>query len=239
MFSPKPNAIMQRREFVFMLLSGFFLGSMSMLNVLGTSKIIDFGFAIGAFKMTVPVGVLAYPITFLCTDLISELYGKVRANGLVWVGLVVNIWLIVILQVGASLPAWDNGMDFSTFDRIKSIATDTVFGSMLAYLLAQLVDVYVFHYFKEKTQGRKLWLRNNASTLTSQLIDTFIVILYVHYANDGFGLADKSQDVVTQSLVNIIGSTYLFKMCFALLDTIPFYFLTIFLRRWLRVNVMV
>jgi queuosine precursor transporter len=234
MFSDKITILEKRREFVFMALSGIFLGSMTLLNVLGTSKILDLGLGIGKFQMLVPVGVLAYPITFLCTDLISELYGKSRANGLVWAGLIVNIWLILVLQLGDAIPAWQNAGDYSTFNKIKVIATDTVVGSMLAYFIAQFVDVYVFHYLKEKTKGKKLWLRNNASTMISQLLDTLIVILYVHFSNDGFHLASESSEVVTQTLFNIICATYMFKFCFALLDTIPFYLLTYFLKKRLR-----
>jgi queuosine precursor transporter len=232
MFGPRTNNLTKNRELVFLILSGFFLGSMTMLNVLGTSKILDLGVSFYSFKMLVPVGVLAYPITFLCTDLISELYGKSRANALVWVGLLVNIWLLLILKLGASIPAWDNAqMDYTTFDKIKAIATDTVVGSMLAYFCAQFLDVYIFHYFKDKTKGKKLWLRNNASTMISQLVDTLIVILYVHYANDGFHMSGKPLDEVNLFLITTIGSTYLFKFCFALLDTIPFYILTKFLKR--------
>lgn len=234
MFSDKITLLEKRREFVFMTLSGIFLGSMTLLNVLGTSKILDLGIGYGDFKMLVPVGVLAYPITFLCTDLISELYGKARANGLVWVGLIVNIWLILVLQLGDAIPAWSNAGDHSTFNKIKMIATDTVVGSMLAYFIAQFIDVYIFHYFKEKTKGKKLWLRNNASTMISQLFDTLIVILYVHFSNDGFHLANESSEVIAQTLFNIIAATYMFKFCFALLDTIPFYLLVYFLKKRLR-----
>ena len=235
MYSSSPNKIVQRREFIFLLLSGLFLGSMTMLNILGTSKIIDTGIAFGKYKMTMPVGVLAYPITFLCTDFVSELYGKTRANTLVWIGLIVNIWVLLILKIGDSLPElFLSNNNYSTFSAIKTIATDTIFGSMIAYMTAQFVDVYIFHYFKEKNKGKKLWLRNNVSTLVSQLIDSVIVILYVHYANDTFHMAGQPEDVVNQFLINTIISTYLFKFFFALIDTIPFYFGVKFLTKWLR-----
>lgn len=223
-----------RREIVFLILTGLFLGSMTMLNILGTSKIIDTGFSFGDFNMMFPVGVLAYPLTFLCTDFVSELYGRARANALVWVGLLVNIWVLFIFKIGGAMPGMEvEGVDASTFEAIKSIATDTIFGSMAAYMIAQFVDVYIFHYLKEKTKGKKLWFRNNASTLISQLLDSVIVILYVHYANDTFHMAGQPCDVVHQFLFNTIVSAYLFKFFFALVDTIPFYFGVKFLKKWL------
>lgn len=235
MYNPSSDKLSQRREFVFLLLCGLFLGSMTMLNILGTSKMIDTGIAFGNFKMTMPVGVLAYPVTFLCTDFISELYGKTRANTLVWIGLVVNLWVLLIFKIGGAMPEMHiEGLDYSTFEAVKTIATDTIFGSMIAYMVAQFIDVYIFHYFKEKTNGKKLWLRNNASTLVSQLIDSIIVILYVHYAHDTFHMAGQSKEVVNQFLLNTILSTYLFKFFFALVDTIPFYFGVKFLKKWLR-----
>jgi queuosine precursor transporter len=236
MYNETDNSVSRKREAVFLILSGIFLGSMTMLNVLGTSKILYLGSLFGFFSLTVPVGVLAYPITFLCTDLISELYGKRRANTLVWVGLLVNVWLLIIIYIGTAIPAWSNSPDSTTFDKIKVIATDTVLGSMVAYLVAQLIDVYVFHYFKTLTKGKKLWLRNNASTMTSQLVDTFIVILYVHFASDGFHLQHLSPNEVFNNLASIIGATYLFKFVFALLDTLPFYWLTSYLSKTLEID---
>jgi len=108
--------IKRRREVVFIILSGFFLGTLAVLNILGISRQIDLSFSI--FGLHIPfvvfVGVLPYPITFLCTDFISELYGKKRANTVVWVGLLLNIWVIFIMWLGGALPPQpefvDNGL---------------------------------------------------------------------------------------------------------------------------------
>ena len=77
-----------------------------MLNILGISRFLDLSFAVGSFQIPffIAVGVLPYPITFLCTDLISELYGKERANKVVWVGLALNLWVVFILWLGSVLP---------------------------------------------------------------------------------------------------------------------------------------
>ena len=101
--SPK---IKRRREVVFIILSGFFLGTLAVLNILGISRQIDLSFTVAGVSIPfiVFVGVLPYPLTFLCTDFISELYGKKRANTVVWVGLLLNIWVIFILWIGGILP---------------------------------------------------------------------------------------------------------------------------------------
>ena len=96
--------------------------------------------------------------------------------------------------------------------------------SMAAYLSAQFVDVHIFHFLKTKTNGKKLWLRNNVSTLFSQLIDSFAVIVITHFLVDGLPKGEDGQ--LTHSLVYFIFSGYLFKLVIALIDTIPFYYLT-------------
>ena len=95
-----------RRELVFVILSGLFLGTLAILNILGISRQIDLSFQIGSVHIpfVVFVGVLPYPITFLCTDLISELYGKRRANMVVWTGLALNLWVLFFLWLGGVLP---------------------------------------------------------------------------------------------------------------------------------------
>ena len=100
------SEIHARRERVFLVLAGLFLGSMTMLNILGVSRFIDLGFEVGGLKipMALAVGVLPYPITFLCTDFISELYGRRRASFVVWVGLGLNLWVVAFLWLGGALP---------------------------------------------------------------------------------------------------------------------------------------
>ena len=78
----------ERRERVFIVLAGFFLCAMTLLNVVGITRFIQLG------PMALAVGVLPYPLTFLCTDLISELYGRKRANFLVWVGFTLNFFIL-------------------------------------------------------------------------------------------------------------------------------------------------
>lgn len=219
-----------RREFVFLVLAGLFLGSMTMLNILGITRFIDLSFTLFGVDVPMPVavGVLPYPITFLCTDFISELYGRRRANQVVWVGFLLNVWVVFILWLGGALP----GSESPTFDTIRRLTFGSVAASMVAYLAAQLIDVHVFHFWKQLTRGRHLWLRNNGSTLVSQMVDTVAVILITHYYAHALPI-DEARPLAGQ-LATYIGAGYVFKLTAALLDTIPFYFGTFGLSRFLR-----
>lgn len=244
----------RRREGVFLVLAGLFLASLAMLNILGISRFIelytvtnDLGEPVKAFGVNltfaVAVGVLPYPITFLCTDFISELYGRRRANAVVWMGLVVNFWVIAVLWVGGLLPGFetvdeqgrlvrDAADRLPVFFEIRNLAFAAVLASMIAYLVAQLVDVHVFHFWKRLTNGKHLWLRNNGSTLVSQLVDTVAVILITYFIANGLPV-DKDNPIVPQLLL-FIGTGYVFKLAAALLDTVPFYIGSRWLARYLR-----
>jgi len=238
----------QKKEIIFLGLSALFLGSLTMLNILGTSKFIDYSFTL--FSLEIPfiiaIGVLPYPITFLCTDLISELYGQKRANWVVWMGLGLNFWVLFIVWLAGVLDPPEqliNGLpaveiiegkaiipnDYA-FYNIRKLTIGATLASMIAYLSAQFIDVKIFHFLKNKTAGKKLWLRNNVSTLISQLIDSVAVILITHYAVDG--LPKQMDGTLSHSLFYFILSGYIFKVVIALLDTIPFYFLTNKLKKY-------
>ena len=241
----------RRRERVFLVLSGLFLGTLAMLNILGITRFIklfeiDFDSATaGTTVFAVAVGVLPYPMTFLCTDFISELYGRRRANAVVWVGLVLNLWVICILWIGGALPGFESvGADgaivadaagrLPVFFEVRTLAFGAVTASMVAYLVAQLVDVQVFHFWKRLTKGKHLWLRNNGSTLVSQLVDTTAVILITHFYAKALPI-DPDQEIWVQLWV-FIGTGYAFKLVAALIDTVPFMLGTRFLVRYLRLD---
>lgn len=240
------SALHARRERVFLVFAGLFLGSMTMLNILGVTRFIDMSFTIfGAeIPFVLAIGVLPYPITFLCTDFISELYGRKRANWVVWVGLLLNLWVVFILWVGGLMPIVppldpETGLpafgdrDFA-FYRVRQLAMGAVAASMIAYLAAQFCDVFLFHFWKGLTRGKHLWLRNNGSTLVSQFIDTFCVITITHFWADGLPIDDEK--ALWPQLWVFIGSGYVFKIVAALLDTIPFYIGVRILSRYLRID---
>ncbi len=231
--SIEASTLHARRERVFLVLAGVFLSSMTMLHILGVSRFIDLSFEVFGKRipMALAVGVLPYPITFLCTDFISEIYGRRRANFVVWVGLFLNLWVVSFLWLGGALPPApelnpvtglppSDAYDFA-FYRIRMLTMGAVVASMVAYIAAQFCDVYLFHFWKRVTRGRHLWLRNNGSTLLSQFVDTFAVITITHFYANGLP-RDTGQPVWPQLWV-FIASGYVFKMGIALLDTLPFY----------------
>jgi len=248
MFGPEEGVdkkIARRRELVFIILSGVFLGTLAVLNILGLSRQINLSFNIGELHIpfVVFVGVLPYPITFLCTDFISELYGRRRANTVVWVGLILNIWVLFILWLGGALPPRpelgpDGLPDIAppnySFFYIRKLTGMATAASMIAYLTAQFVDVQMFHMLKKLTRGKALWLRNNGSTLTSQMVDSIAVILITYSFSDAIHI--HPGETVTHGLIILILSNYVFKMVSALLDTIPFYIGVRQLSRYLHLD---
>ena len=242
-----PARLAERRERVFLVLAGIFICAMTLLNVVGISRFIQLG------PMALAVGVLPYPLTFLCTDLISELYGRRRANFLVTVGLGLNLLIITFLYVAQLMPPVPADMQppwqtldlandialpsgnvvsgsIELFQLIYSITAGAVFASMMAYLAAQYCDVALFHFWKRLTRGKHLWLRNNFSTLISQLVDATMVITIT------FGAAMLAGAITMKQMLILIGSNYLFKMVVALLDTGPFYLLVFWLKKYLRLT---
>ncbi|MGV6814668.1 MAG: queuosine precursor transporter [Phycisphaerales bacterium] len=240
-----------RRESLFLILSGLFLGTLAMLNILGITRFIrlweiDFDPSVpGTTVFAVAVGVLPYPLTFLCTDFISELYGRRRANFVVWVGLILNVWVAFILWIGGVLPGFesvdpagammvDEAGRLPVYFEVRSLAFGAVTASMIAYLVAQFVDVYVFHFWKKLTKGKHLWLRNNGSTLVSQLVDTVAVILITHFY--AHALPVDEQSPLLYQLLIFIATGYAFKLIMAVLDTVPFIIGTHILVRYLRLR---
>ncbi len=245
---PDEAILEARRQKVFLLLSGIFLGTLAMLNILGISRFVDLSFTVFGWKIpfAVAVGVLPYPVTFLCTDLISELYGKRRASWVVWIGLLLNLWVVLVIWLGGVLPGFeatdpstgeilrDNAGRLPAFFEIRELTFGAVSASMIAYLTAQFCDVYVFHWIKDLTRGKHLWLRNNASTLTSQLVDTVAVILITHFWAGALPI-EPNEPLAGQLLI-FIWSGYLFKLTAALLDTGPAYLAVGFLSKYLQID---
>lgn len=245
--SLSPVQLTERRERVFLVLAGVFLSAMTLLNVIGITKFVQLG------PLAVAVGVLPYPITFLCTDLISELYGKSRANFLVTVGLFINGFILLVMTAGqfatsvdpANMPPWQilqlaqpiplpSGDSLEgkveLFTVMYAMTSGAVTASMAAYITAQYCDVQLFHFWKRVTKGKHLWLRNNFSTLLSQLVDSVMVVTVT------FGAVFMRGEMAFQTLLVLVASNYGFKAAVALLDTIPLYLLVARLRRYLALD---
>lgn len=240
-----PAVLHQRRERVFLVLAGLFLGTLAMLNILGISRFLILasksdttGWRLwdwlpeGETGLTfaIAVGVLPYPLTFLCTDLVSEFYGRKRANFMVFVGLILNVWVIGILWLGGVMP----GTESEAFFTIRTLAFGAVTASMAAYLIAQFIDVQVFHFWKWLTKGKHLWLRNNGSTIVSQFVDTFAVITITHFYAEALPI--DADTAIWPQLWLFIATGFAFKLVAALLDTPVIYLAVAVLRRYLRID---
>ena len=204
---------MEFKEKLFLFLSSIFLTSLVVGNIIGTTKFVN------VFSLTVPAGTLAYPFTFLATDLICELYGKKRAQILVWVGFAMNFFMLGLMMLGHYLKdASGISGATSTFESVYEFMIGNVIASMIAYLIAQSVDVKLFHFWKNLTKGKHLWLRNNLSTVVSQLADTTAIMTILYLANN---LGTSIQSI--GDLVGLIFASYIFKVFVALFDTPLFY----------------
>ena len=159
----------------FLVLAGLFIASLVTCNLV-FRKFFQWDFGGMTFEQS--VGLLPYPLTFLVTDLISEIYGRRKANLVVLSGLAASIMTlgIVTLAGAAEATSW-SPVTNAEFDHVFGQTSLAVGASMAAYLLAQFIDVRIFHFWKHLTQGRHLWLRNNLSTIPSQVVDTATVLV--------------------------------------------------------------
>ncbi len=220
------NKLWQDR--IYLLLAGIFIASLISSNLIFQKFFFWTPFAflansdsgnwlswLSEYTFELSVGILPYPITFLVTDIISEIYGREKANRVVMVGFISSIFIMGVVMVGDMVSAtrW-SPVDDSVFHRVFGLFGPAVFASMTAYITAQFIDIRIFHFWKRKTNNRHLWLRNNGSTIFSQLIDTLSVLFLLC----SFGVIDWVR------FYPLLLNGFLFKVLVALIDT-PFFYL--------------
>jgi len=179
-------------------------------------------------------GILTYPATFLLTDLVSEIWGKKRADLMVGLGFLMSFLMLGVVQLALHLPphpywvAPANPYGYSevsqyqnAFNSVFSVNGKLLFGSMLAYAVAQLLDNKLYAFWHKLTGPRHMWIRNNGSTLISQLADTFIVNSILFYWGFGWSFWQGIQ---------VMGIIYGYKAILALLDT-PFLYGAVYLTK--------
>jgi len=213
-----------RAEAVYLLLATLFTGALVVCNLVAQKFLtVDLGF-LGVYVLS--AGALPYPFTFLVTDLLSEIYGRRRANRVVACGFLVSVFVLSVLWLGSLFPAIaESPVSDETYVTVFKNAPRVFGASMLAYLVAQFVDIRVFHFWKRLTKGKHLWLRNNASTLLSQLLDSLLVVVVLFAGDQTPGW-----------MASVVLDLWLFKALMALLDTPLFYLGTAWLERWLGVD---
>jgi hypothetical protein len=216
-----------RYERVYLVLAAGFCVVLVLTNIIGI-KLFRAPF-VDDFALT--TGILTYPATFVFTDLVSEVFGKRRADFMVALGFAMSMLMLAIVQLAIAVPPhpfWvpADGAYYAdaagyqhAFESVFALNGVLLFGSMLAYLCAQLTDNWLFHFWKGVTGGKHLWLRNNGSTWVSQLVDTFVVGSILFWGAFGMSLADG---------LSVMATIYVFKIALAAIDT-PFIYLGVHL----------
>ncbi len=193
-------------------LTALFITSLLVSNIMAGKL-----FTLGRFIL--PAAVFAYPVTFVITDTVSEVWGRKEANDIVWLGFIMNLVMTAFLYLGRLLPPAPFWEHQAAYEAVLGAVPRIVAASMAAYLVSQFHDVWAFLFWRRVTKGRHLWLRNNLSTMGSQLLDSIIFIT--------LAFAGTVSNAV---LVNMIAGQYLVKLVLALADT-PFCYLAV---RWAK-----
>tara|TARA_B100000029_G_scaffold445998_1_gene466861 strand:+ start:142 stop:798 length:657 start_codon:yes stop_codon:yes gene_type:complete len=197
---------MKFKDQFYVILAGIFIASLVTCNLIANKFVtVDLGFKV----FIVSAGILPYPLTFLVTDLISELYGQRKANLVVFSGFIASMFVLLFLWLGSQFEAIPSSIvNDSIYNSVFQNAWRLIAASMVAYLFAQFIDVRIFHFWKKLTNGKHLWLRNNGSTVASQLVDTTLVICILFV-----GVWESDQ------IFSAIIDGWFFKMLMALIDT--------------------
>lgn len=208
----------EKSKKIYLYLAAIFIAALVVCNLIANKFItIDLGFK----TFVISAGVLPYPITFLITDILSEIYGKKKTARIVWAGFGSSLFVLGVLLLAQQFTAIEGSpVDDDTFNKVFGNSWRIIFASMTAYLCAQLIDVRIYHFWKEKTAGKHLWLRNNFSTIFSQLVDTTLVVCVLF-------LGIRSNYEIVQFIID----GWLFKMLCAFVDTPILYASTSLIRK--------
>lgn len=217
----------QRRDLVYLVLSGIFITNALIAELIG-GKLIQ----VGPFTMS--LGVIPWPVVFITTDLINEYFGRKGVRQLTLFTAALVLYAFVILFVGIGIPAVD-------FSPVKDDAFANVFGqslwiivgSLIAFLISQLMDVLVFWLLRAQTKGRFLWLRATGSTLVSQLADTFVILGIAFYLPSVFELVPPERRITFDQFIVTASSNYSYKVLIAIGLTPLIYIGHAIVDRWL------
>jgi uncharacterized integral membrane protein (TIGR00697 family) len=160
----------RRKDIVFLVLAGFFVTNAVVAELIG-GKIVQY---FGLFTQS--IGIILWPVVFVLTDLINEHYGQKGTRRLTYITVGLIVYTYLIITIGIRTPAAPfSPVDDHNFTSVFGQSQWIIVGSIVAFLISQLVDVFVFGFFHRLTGGKMIWLRATGSTAISQLIDTFIV----------------------------------------------------------------
>ena len=216
----------QLADTVYLILAALFIASLVASNLIFQKFFYWEPF--GWYRFEISVGILPYPITFLITDILSEIYGKKKANQVVIAGIFASFFSMVIIIIADFAPAIESSpVNNEVFHQVFGLSPLAVFASMIAYLFAQFIDIRIFHFWKKQTNGKHLWLRNNFSTFASQFMDTFTVLF----------LLCSFHILPWTIFTSLLISGFLFKVLIAALDTPVLYGIVFLFRRRFHLGV--
>ncbi|KAF3361813.1 putative protein YpdP [Chlamydiales bacterium STE3] len=199
------------RQSLYQLISATFCVIVVVSNII-SAKMICLPFS---DHYSIPAGLITYPLTFLLSDLTTELFGENKAKLMIYIAFALNVVSFGLIQVALLLPAVSQS-DQLAFQMVLGLSGLRIFSSLVSFLTAQIVDIQLYALIKRWTGSQHLWLRNNGSTLASQLVDTLMIdILYLYW-----GLEMSLAEVLP-----IMSFSYLYKAFFSLINTPIFYFL--------------
>ena len=164
-----------RKDIVFLVLSGVFITNAVVAELIGGKLIQLCGY-------TFSLGILPWPIVFITTDLINEYFGHKGVRKLTFITALLICYAFLVLLIGVNIPAASfSPVNDSQFTAVFGQSMWIIIGSIIAFILSQLLDVYLFSQFKKRTGDKHIWLRATGSTLISQFIDTFVVLGIAFY----------------------------------------------------------
>ncbi len=221
------STLQLRIDKTYLILSGLFVALLVVCNLIANKFLsVDLGFLGFSNPFILSAGVLPYPLTFLITDVLSEFYGKKKTNQVIITGFIASIVILGVLLLGSLFNSIDGSpVSDDTYNMVFKNSWRVIGASMVAYLAAQFVDVKLFHFWKNLTKGKHLWLRNNGSTILSQFIDTTLVVSVLF-------IGVKSFDDIQSMIID----GWLFKAMVALFDTPIFYALVYFGRKFFNLK---
>lgn len=215
-------------ERVYVLLLSLFISMLLLTNVVASKYI-----QLGPFTFT--AGSWTYPFTFLLIDLITEIYGKHNAKLAIWLGLLASILMTGIIYAANNVSTYAHSLvSQRSFEAVFGFTPGIVGGSMVAYVIAQLIDIYLFDWLRHLTGGRYLWLRTNVATLIGQLFDTaiFAAIAWVFYP-----LVDTQQvinPITWDTWYQITRNEYVLKVVFTFIN-IPWVYMGVYwIKRYIK-----
>ena len=237
-----PDRATERYEQAYVYLGAIFIASLVVCNLIVQKFFVWEPLGWKNF-FYLSVGIIPYPLTFLVTDILSECYGKKRANQIVLAGLAASMFVLGVVWFADAIRMSGGifgdamrtlpGADVQTGEELAPEHVDRYFhqifgrtgravaASMIAYLVAQLIDIQLFHFWRRLTHGKYLWLRNNFSTITSQMVDTTLVVSLLFIGTD-----------LQPRIPQMILSGWVFKMIVAWLDTPLFYLAVHYWKKW-------